>query len=52
MPGSGLGLAIVKRAVTSQGGTVDISSRPEGGTKVVISLPLNQDGTVSQGPKG
>jgi signal transduction histidine kinase len=40
MPGSGLGLAIVKGVVTSHGGTIDISPRPGGGTRVDIALPL------------
>lgn len=39
MPGSGLGLAIVKRAITSHGGTIDVSCPPSGGTRVDISLP-------------
>jgi two-component system sensor histidine kinase MprB len=43
MPGSGLGLAIVKRVVTSNGGTVEITSPPGGGTRVDIELPLDPE---------
>lgn len=49
MPGSGLGLAIVKRVVTSHGGTVDITSPPEGGTKVQIVLPLDEKARSTPG---
>jgi two-component system, OmpR family, sensor histidine kinase MprB len=41
MPGSGLGLAIVKRVVNSHGGTIELSSPAEGGTRVEITLPLD-----------
>ncbi len=41
MPGSGLGLAIVKRVVSSHGGTIELSSPSQGGTKVEIVLPLD-----------
>ncbi|HET7530860.1 MAG TPA: HAMP domain-containing sensor histidine kinase [Mycobacteriales bacterium] len=37
--GSGLGLAIVHRLVTSDGGTVDLSAAPDGGTVVTVELP-------------
>lgn len=43
MPGSGLGLAIVKRVVTSHGGTIDVTCAPEGGTRVEIELPLEEE---------
>ncbi|MCL4313046.1 MAG: HAMP domain-containing histidine kinase [Actinobacteria bacterium] len=39
MPGSGLGLAIVRQVVESCKGTVTISTPPEGGTTVQISIP-------------
>ena len=43
MPGSGLGLAIVKRVVTSHGGTIDVTCPPEGGTRVELVLPAEEE---------
>ena len=40
-PGNGMGLALAKKAVEYQGGTIEIESSPESGTKVALSLPLN-----------
>ena len=37
--GSGLGLAIVRRIVQDHGGTIDVESKPEGGTVFTIVLP-------------
>jgi signal transduction histidine kinase/ligand-binding sensor domain-containing protein len=37
--GSGLGLAIVRRIVRDHGGTIDVESKPEGGTVFTIILP-------------
>jgi PAS domain S-box-containing protein len=37
--GTGLGLAIVRRAVTLQGGKLDIESEPGAGTVVTVTLP-------------
>ncbi len=37
--GFGLGLSIAKQAVESVGGTIDVQSSLEGGTKVQIGLP-------------
>lgn len=48
MPGSGLGLAIVKRVVTSHGGTIDVSCPPQGGTRVEITLPLEEEPAGSE----
>jgi signal transduction histidine kinase/CHASE3 domain sensor protein len=39
IPGTGLGLVIVKSIVEGHGGSVDISSRPDEGTTVVVWLP-------------
>lgn len=40
--GSGLGLAISKRIIEQHNGKIQITSEPAKGTKVKISLPLNQ----------
>lgn len=41
--GSGLGLTIARRAVEQQGGTLQLSNRPDGGLLVVICLPRTQN---------
>ncbi len=41
--GSGLGLAISKRIIEQHNGKIQITSKPEKGTKVKISLPFNQN---------
>ncbi|HEY1555046.1 MAG TPA: HAMP domain-containing sensor histidine kinase [Kofleriaceae bacterium] len=38
-PGHGLGLSIVRRTVESAGGTVELTSLPHAGTRVVVRLP-------------
>jgi signal transduction histidine kinase len=38
--GFGLGLSIVQRAVDTEGGTLTLDNRPEGGLRAVISLPI------------
>jgi PAS domain S-box-containing protein len=40
IPGSGLGLSIVQAVVTSHQGEVSVTSSPEAGTTVTVSLPL------------
>ena len=37
--GTGLGLAIVKSVVELHGGTIDIASSPDAGTRITIILP-------------
>ena len=37
--GVGLGLAIARRAIENEGGSVELSNRPEGGLRVEILLP-------------
>ena len=37
--GSGLGLAIVKRLVESWGGSIEVESGPERGTRILVRLP-------------
>jgi signal transduction histidine kinase len=39
--GSGVGLFICKEIITSHGGTIEIESKPGGGTTVRFTLPLN-----------
>lgn len=39
--GSGLGLYVVKKIVEEHQGEIDLESRPEGGTKVKVFLPMS-----------
>jgi len=39
--GSGLGLAIVKRVFGAHQGTVHVENRPQGGARVVLTLPMH-----------
>jgi signal transduction histidine kinase len=41
--GTGLGLAIVKKAVDLQKGNIEIKSKENVGTKVIVTLPINLD---------
>ena len=38
--GTGLGLSLVKHAVKAHGGTIQLSSVPDQGTEIVVTLPL------------
>ena len=38
--GTGLGLTIVHNIIKMHGGSIDISSRPKGGTRCIVTLPL------------
>jgi len=50
--GSGLGLAIVHNVVSSHGGTMELSSPPGSGLRVVLRIPLRHAGEGSGGPDG
>jgi signal transduction histidine kinase len=44
--GSGLGLAIVKKVIDDHGGTIEIVSTSATGTKVTVTLPINNRATA------
>ncbi|MFA3791745.1 ATP-binding protein [Aliiglaciecola sp. SL4] len=39
--GSGLGLAVVKELVTANGGSIEVESKIDEGTKFIVKLPIN-----------
>ena len=39
--GSGLGLAICKQIVDAHGGSISVSTAPQGGARFTISLPVS-----------
>ena len=43
--GTGLGLSVSSRIVKEHRGHLEFKARPEGGTTVVLSLPVNQENT-------
>ncbi|KMO39354.1 ATP-binding protein [Methylobacterium aquaticum] len=43
--GTGLGLTIAKRAVEAEGGTLDLTNRPEGGLRAKIRMPRARIGS-------
>jgi len=42
--GTGLGLGVVKNLIESHGGNIQIYNRSQGGTRVTIELPVEQNG--------
>jgi signal transduction histidine kinase len=42
--GSGLGLGVVKKIIELHGGEIQIRNRPEGGSEVMITLPIQSGG--------
>jgi signal transduction histidine kinase len=49
--GAGLGLAIAKANIEADGGTLSLSNRPQGGLRVIATLPLAKaSGQVCPGP--
>jgi hypothetical protein len=48
--GSGLGLSIVAAIAAAHGGTLDLCARPDGGLRVVITLPLAPAATLAGAP--
>jgi len=44
--GTGLGLAICRQLIEQQGGTIEISSRVDEGTRVVIDLPVSKEAVL------
>ena len=42
--GTGLGLAISRQLIEQHDGTIDVSNRPEGGTRFVLRLPVTMEG--------
>lgn len=48
--GSGLGLSIVTAIAAAHGGRLDLSARPDGGLRVVITLPLASAAALAGAP--
>jgi two-component system OmpR family sensor kinase len=46
--GAGLGLAIAKANVEASGGSLSLSNRPEGGLRVLVTLPLTKAGVANR----
>jgi signal transduction histidine kinase len=44
--GTGLGLAMAKKAIEEHGGTIEASSRPGAGTRIVIRVPCLREGSA------
>ena len=41
--GTGLGLGVVKNLIESHGGNIQIFNRSQGGTRVMVELPVEQN---------
>jgi signal transduction histidine kinase len=50
--GSGIGLTIAAEIVGAHHGTMDIASKPEGGTQVTVTLPVASPQAPGTGPTG
>jgi signal transduction histidine kinase len=46
--GTGLGLPIAKRVVDEHSGVFEVTSAPGAGTRVTVSLPLDDPATVAE----
>ena len=49
--GAGLGLSIVAAITTAHHGTLELHGRPEGGLRVVVTLPRATDATQTGRPQ-
>jgi len=45
-PGTGIGLAVAKRIVERHGGAIAAEEGPDGGTRIVFTLPLAEEGAT------
>ena len=50
--GTGLGLSIVKSLVDLQGGSIDVTSKPDEGTTFTVHLPAEPEGGMGEPPRG
>lgn len=44
--GTGIGMAIVYRIVQEHGGSINVESRPEAGTRIVVELPVHSTAAI------
>jgi len=45
----GMGLAIAQNILTEHGGTIDVRNRPEGGCRIAIGLPCEDEAMITRG---
>ncbi len=45
----GMGLAIAQNILTEHGGTMDVGMRPEGGCRIVVGLPAEDESMITRG---